>query len=465
MRSRGSHSSRRSPQYAPVVPRLLLVVFALALTLVPDAGADSPLVTATADATIGAAPLHVTLSASGEASSYRWELGDGTTATGPAVTHVYAAGAHVATLVAVGADGEETRSSVSILALALSLTAPARADYGARATFRGRLTPPLRRAPVELLRGGRVVTRGETGRAGAFALRTRVLGPGPYEVRYGGIPSPRRSVLVRPALDARVVGTGAVGTPLRLHARVRPAGAGSIRVRIRRGGRVTFDRTFAGSARVSVGTRTAGAFRISVTSVPTAGFAVVRRDLRGTIFRPTLRVGSRGPGVRALEQRLGDLRFALRGTDGLYGRDTYEAVLAFQKVHGLPRTGRVDAALWSRIARAAPPRARYRGDHIEISKGRQVLFVVRGGLVVQTVHVSTGATGNTPLGRWHVYRKVVGWDWILWYPMYFLRGFAIHGYPSVPPYPASHGCVRVPMWIAPQLFAQHAYGSTVYVYT
>ncbi len=149
--------------------------------------------------------------------------------------------------------------------------------------------------------------------------------------------------------------------------------------------------------------------------------------------------------VRALERRLADLRYAMRRVDGVYGGDTYEAVLAFQKVHGLRRTGRVDAGLWARVARSAPPRARFGGDHIEISKGRQVLFVVRGGRVTTVVHISTGATGNTPLGRWRVYRKVPGWDWVLWYPMYFLRGFAIHGYPSVPPYPASHGCVRTPL--------------------
>ena len=75
------------------------------------------------------------------------------------------------------------------------------------------------------------------------------------------------------------------------------------------------------------------------------------------------------------------------------------------------------------------------GDYLEVDKTRQVLFVVRGGEVAKVVHVSTGATGNTPLGTWHVYRKVGGWDWVLWYPMYFLRGFAIHGYPSVPAYP------------------------------
>ncbi len=89
---------------------------------------------------------------------------------------------------------------------------------------------------------------------------------------------------------------------------------------------------------------------------------------------------------------------------------------------------------------------------------------VRSGRVTQVVHVSTGATGNTPLGSWRAYRKVGGWDWVLWYPMYFKGGFAIHGYPSVPAYPASHGCVRIPMWIAPALFGTNDYGATVVVH-
>ena len=138
--------------------------------------------------------------------------------------------------------------------------------------------------------------------------------------------------------------------------------------------------------------------------------------------------------------------------DTVFDLETYQAVLAFQKVEGLRWTGSVDAALWRRLARARIPRARYGGSHVEVSKGRQVLFLVRNGQVEKVVHVSTGATGNTPIGRWQIYRKVPGWDWVLWYPMYFLRGFAIHGYPSVPSYPASHGCVRVPMWIATRLY-------------
>ena len=53
---------------------------------------------------------------------------------------------------------------------------------------------------------------------------------------------------------------------------------------------------------------------------------------------------------------------------------------------------------------------------------------------------------------------------VLWYPMYFKGGFAIHGYPSVPAYPASRGCVRIPMWIAASLFQTHEYGTTIVVH-
>jgi lipoprotein-anchoring transpeptidase ErfK/SrfK len=59
---------------------------------------------------------------------------------------------------------------------------------------------------------------------------------------------------------------------------------------------------------------------------------------------------------------------------------------------------------------------------------------------------------------------VTGFDWVLYYPSYFIGGFAVHGYPDVPPYPASHGCARIPMWIAQTVYAQTPYGSAVYVY-
>src|SRR5205823_2835395 len=144
----------------------------------------------------------------------------------------------------------------------------------------------------------------------------------------------------------------------------------------------------------------------------------------------------------------------------------------FEKVQGLPRTGSADASFWRRLAEPYVPSPRYLNpaDHLEIDKPRQVLFVVRGGRIARIVPVSTaGLPGKfTPVGRFSIIRKGGGFDpsplATLYDPMYFIGGYAIHGNPSVPPYPASHGCVRVPMWIAPYLYATNPYGEIVYVY-
>jgi lipoprotein-anchoring transpeptidase ErfK/SrfK len=255
------------------------------------------------------------------------------------------------------------------------------------------------------------------------------------------------------------------GRPFVVRAAVRPAAAGSLRVEVQRPGARTL--RWAGRSRVAlrVPTRRQGDYRVRVVVSPAAGWGAATAAFSVPVHLPRLGPGSRGPSVRELERRLADLGYALRTVDGHYGSDTSEAVLAFQKVQRLPWTGRVTARVWRVLERAGRPRPRYsRGNHIEVDKRRQLLFLIRGGRVVLVSHVSTGATGNTPVGRWRVYRKVTGWDWILWYPMYFLRGFAIHGYPSVPAYPASHGCVRIPMWLAPRLYEQNPYGAVIYVY-
>ena len=125
----------------------------------------------------------------------------------------------------------------------------------------------------------------------------------------------------------------------------------------------------------------------------------------------------------------------------------------------------MDARFWAELQRAGVPQARYPGTHVEVSKGRQVLFLVRDGQVALVVPVSTGATGNTPLGHWHVYSKVPGFNAKeMYYSSFFVGGFAIHGYHSVPPYPASHGCVRIPLWVAPHIYTLVGYGTDVYIY-
>ncbi len=439
---------------------IVLLAGLAGLALAAPATAAPPAVTASATPSTGVAPLGVTLTASGDAATYTWDLGDGTAATGALVEHVYPAGRYTATVTAASAAGEIAQAQVQIVVArrTLGLLAPRVADYGAAGTLTGVLRPAVRGARVQLYRAGTYVTSARVGANGRFRMRVLLRSPGPYHARFGSVRSLARTIALRPELQASVPAVAPVGGVLSLSPRLFPARAGAVRVRIFRDGRLV--RTRAGR----IPTAGPGSIRIELTTTPRRGYTRVRRVLTAQVVQPSLAPGSRGPSVLALERRLAQLRYALRGVDSVYDQDTYEAVLAFQKVNGLPRTGRVEDWLWRRLARAGIPRAHRGGDYIEVDKTRQVLFVVAGGRVTKVVHVSTGATGNTPLGSWQVYRKVPGWDWVLWYPMYFKGGFAIHGYPSVPAYPASHGCVRIPMWIAPSLYRTHGQGTTVIVH-
>jgi hypothetical protein len=257
-----------------------------------------------------------------------------------------------------------------------------------------------------------------------------------------------------------------IGRPLVVRAVLRPRHSGKLHVRIWRSGRELPAKDFGGRAVVRLSTKKVAKYVIRVEVTPTGSFTSRKKTVRTNVFLPYLAQGARGPSVQILERRLADLHYLLRGVDRFYSYDTVDAVLAFQKVNGLARTGSVTPAVWRRLQAAHVPRPLYRyGHHLEVDKTRQVLFEVDHGQVVRIVHVSTGATGNTPVGRWRIYSKVPGTlPSGMFDSNFFLRGFAIHGYPYVPPYPASHGCVRIPNWAAPILFASSYYGETIYIY-
>lgn len=402
----------------------MAVIGVLALVFAPVARAGCGV---TATALEGPAPLTVTLTAQCASAGYTWDFGDGTTASGQTVQHVFAAGSwRTALTTDAGVDKVGPVTSI-----ALSVQAPRRARYAKWIALRASVVP---RIPVTY--------RGRRFQHGV--LRVRVLSAGPWQVQAGNVAA-TATTLVVPTLSLAVRGTPLVGTHVSVAATLHPAAAGTV-------------------SDVRVDTRAAHVARVHVTSRPAPGYAAVTGSVTVPVVEPALGPGSKGPSVRALEERLAALHYAVR-VNGVFGDDDTEALYAFQKVEGLPRTGTATAVVWRRLAAAAIPHARYAGNHVEVDKARQVLFVVRGGKVALIVAVSTGATGNTPLGEWHVYRKVVGFDWVLYYPSYFLRGFAVHGYPDVPPYPASHGCVRIPMWVAQTVYADIPENSAVYVYT
>jgi lipoprotein-anchoring transpeptidase ErfK/SrfK len=141
------------------------------------------------------------------------------------------------------------------------------------------------------------------------------------------------------------------------------------------------------------------------------------------------------------------------------------ALIAFQKIEDRKRTGVLTREELEALRVAQEPQALEIGyPHIEVDLHRQVLFVVDvAGVPLRILPISSGSgeffteggetrQAITPTGRFKIYRKIEGWRksplGSLYYPNYFYYGVAIHGNPSVPAHPASHGCIRIPMFAA-----------------
>jgi peptidoglycan hydrolase-like protein with peptidoglycan-binding domain len=170
---------------------------------------------------------------------------------------------------------------------------------------------------------------------------------------------------------------------------------------------------------------------------------------------------SAGVDVKALQVRLSELGYPVGGVDGRYGSRTWQGVCTARWLSGRSLEGAVtqlDADEAINIADSAARRQQL--SYIDVSLPCQTLVMVQDGSVVLVTPVSTGngkfystrrgkAIAQTPRGNFKVTRKILGLRKSelgeLYNPIYFFKGYAIHGSHSVPSRPASHGCVRVLM--------------------
>lgn len=183
-----------------------------------------------------------------------------------------------------------------------------------------------------------------------------------------------------------------------------------------------------------------------------------------------------------VETLLSKLGYWILKVDGRPDASTRHAITAFQKVEGRKRTGTMSAADLKalRIAQRPEPRYPMAPAHIEIDLTRQVLFYVNeAATVTRILPISSGngkrffdqgqwKVANTPRGLFNVGLKINGVRHsslgALYYPSYFLGGIAIHGSNSIPTYPDSHGCVRVPRFADKALFRMIKMDMEIYLY-
>ena len=180
--------------------------------------------------------------------------------------------------------------------------------------------------------------------------------------------------------------------------------------------------------------------------------------------------------LKKAEDRLAEMRYKT-GPD----RDTRGALMLFQKWEGRKVTGLLNRKEFDAIMSAEAPQARDAGyRHVEVDLDRQLLLLTDDeGAVTRILPVSTGSKKRynekgirglayTPAGRFRIYAKRSGWRksplGLLYYPNYFSDGLAIHGNPSVPRSPQSHGCIRIPMTAAVEISKALPVGSILLIY-
>ena len=199
-----------------------------------------------------------------------------------------------------------------------------------------------------------------------------------------------------------------------------------------------------------------------------AQVTMVAKARRLLVVRPHAAPGARGPVVRLLQSRLAALRYAV-SRSGTFDASTARAVVAYRKVRGMSRVAIASrSVVRGLLARRGSFKARHpeHGKHVEVDLSRQVMALLRGGRVYRIYGVSSGkASTPTVLGRFRIYSRTIGTNSLgMVDSSYFIGGYAIHGYVSVPTFPASHGCVRVPIPNAFSIYHWLRIGDRVDVY-
>jgi hypothetical protein len=284
------------------------------------------------------------------------------------------------------------------------------------------------------------------------------------------VPSNEVNVRVRPLLNVNLGKVQLFGTST-ARGRIQPGHSnGSVALRLKRFGKTVSTRhvKLHGSwFSTKFPINNPGTYRVVASFDDADHLATADSSKARATPLPRLSDGSRGIYVKRLEHRLKSLGYHIDGVNKRFTYKTSDALIAFNKVQGRSRVGYVDEGTWRALADPIIPKPRYATPkyHIEVDQTKQVLYVVKQNKVIHILHVSTGAGAATHDGTFDFDRKLAGYSpHRLYYPSYFDGARAIHGWPEVPTYNASHGCVRVPMWAATWIYGLVDIGQIIKIY-
>lgn len=252
-----------------------------------------------------------------------------------------------------------------------------------------------------------------------------------------------------------------------------------VQIRIGRKGHTLKQRNFKVT---QIGDTNQGRFHLKSTKMVTPGPYIVTAVHKGTaqqdyarrvsqkvdIKYPDLDPGDSGDSVRLFTHLLSQ-RGYYTPLSGSYGYGVGLAVLAFRKENGMSRTTNATPGIFRTLARSKGGfKLKYpsAGKHVEVDISKQVMALADHGKAQYIFHVSTGKPSTpTITGHYSVYQKTPGrLPDGMYYSSFWHGGYAIHGYPEVPTYNASHGCVRVPEVDAIFIYGWLPLGTDVYTY-
>ncbi len=178
--------------------------------------------------------------------------------------------------------------------------------------------------------------------------------------------------------------------------------------------------------------------------------------------------GSTGRFVQLVQQRLAALHI-YTPQSGVYDQGTGLALDAYHRLLGWGTSQTIDARTTSFLLDGwGQFKVRYprHGTHAEGDLRDQLLALIHGSRVDWIYPISSGKPSTpTVLGNFRVYSRVPGYLPDGMYDSdFFYGGYAIHGYDPAPDYPASHGCIRLPITDASSVFDWLRYGDGVDVY-